>query len=968
MAYFKRIKERLSDSKDAADAIADLTGYMTLLVTGTAITGGTLTIPLLVATSAKAASAMSKLANALIPSGKQDSQTLQPAERIDEIFYVLAQRSYLKSIDSALKSLPKDLTFEVSRYTKLSKELVASVVQPDEAEARFQFGWSPQDSPLELYRSYSAYLLTIFLAFGVERKSAKELLARIETNARKSLYQEMLQKKKGREWLVEYQLLRTTDDILSVIKSFKPKRGQNIAAAWKIYLRTLGSRIHQPIWGEEEQKISIAHLFVEPDYTYYQQILAGSSEAPRPIRGVSLQNFVSGLLSPRRPSYELIFIMGGPGSGKTSLAEMFCANLAESEELRIVLVPAKRLDPTKALLPEIQRDLRSFGHEAVADSLGLTPDVVVVIDGFDELAQATRNTLESFFRGASELVRERAATGLRIVLTGRPTLFTKNDVAIPAGSHVITVLPFDRPRVENWSKNWQRAASGSFDGVKYLDQANSDLTEIASQPMLLYLLARMHEDGQPVPVIFNQESGGARFEIYKRILDWVCERQAGKKYSREDSVRIRRFLQIAGLATHQSGQRVLHWEHLQQALMESGLANEPEDRHAKSYGTILSFAFTSKDQRSWEFTHKSFGEALAAEAIARFLEDITEEGKHGERWRVPLPEVARAWISTCGPHFLTKEILDFSDGWLMRKSPGEHTLIGQRLLELFVPILTGALSTGASEVSARWGRALVTLVGNSIRSLFALANVVIGAWVRISGEKDAHSLIGSLQIPIDIFRQGSLLCHLVTPLERGDFASLFLYTRLAAPFTHRAVTGTYLAALLELKARYGRPMEQQAFYSILKPSQFDWFNTGVLHPDLAWRDLAKSGAAHVFRYGHKVPPPLVPVEKAAGELEQAFAAGFEDSPYHELRDAVEGFPPKGDITDELREEVDKWIMSKLEKVGELVLFDDVFWPIQANFPRRLSRWSTGEVRRVLSPAADSRSLEGDVHIIVEDEE
>ena len=66
--------------------------------------------------------------------------------------------------------------------------------------------------------------------------------------------------------MADYQLLQNTDNILSIIQTFSVNSEDSVNAAWKVYLEELAAKPLQPIWNEEENKTSIAQLFVEPDY------------------------------------------------------------------------------------------------------------------------------------------------------------------------------------------------------------------------------------------------------------------------------------------------------------------------------------------------------------------------------------------------------------------------------------------------------------------------------------------------------------------------------------------------------------------------------------------------------------------------------------------------------------------------------------------------------------------------------
>ena len=194
------------------------------------------------------------------------------------------------------------------------------------------------------------------------------------------------------------------------------------------------------------------------------------------------------------------------------------------------------------------------------------------------------------------------------------------------------------------------------------------------------------------------------------------------------------------------------------------------DLNSKAYSTILSFAFTSLEDRAWEFTHKSFGEALASEAIGRVLEDISEIGKYGERWRLPLPQAACNWIETFGPYFLTSDILEFCRGWL--KNHNEHFLSNllARMIEIYSALIGPSVNPSLTFVSQSSERSVINILGNSIRSWFAIINQTM-EWLERINEESAKSYFHSLSA--EEFRMGVYLSNYVSQLSSGESRPLF---------------------------------------------------------------------------------------------------------------------------------------------------------------------------------------------------
>ncbi|HET7230844.1 MAG TPA: hypothetical protein VFJ16_12620, partial [Longimicrobium sp.] len=391
MARLLDLKKRLSENADAAGALAQLTEFAALITTGVTLTGGVLTIPIILSQASKTASSLSKLATLFLEDHKAGSRTqLNPAERADDIFYVFAQRSYMEAVTKLADKLPaRRAKVDKVQHTSIVLRIESAIVKPDRAEASFQFGWTSNSGPLQLFDSYKGWMGTILVAAGIKEEIATKWLQDVEQLARKNLFRELVARGEDRQWMVHYQLLSTTTTILDVLRGFIPSNIGPTDAIWDKYLDKLVERPKLAIWGEETEHVSISQLFVEPAYGYSRFSINGASTPGNLAGSVSIKKFLVGLLSDRRPSTELTFVMGGPGSGKTSLMEVFCAEVAASRQLSLILVPAKRLNPNRPLFAEIQSFLAGNGFASIAESLATTNNVVIVIDGFDELAHAT---------------------------------------------------------------------------------------------------------------------------------------------------------------------------------------------------------------------------------------------------------------------------------------------------------------------------------------------------------------------------------------------------------------------------------------------------------------------------------------------------------------------------------------------------------------------------------------------------
>ncbi|HBQ99870.1 MAG TPA: hypothetical protein DD761_15365 [Cyanobacteria bacterium UBA11691] len=218
------------------------------------------------------------------------------------------------------------------------------------------------------------------------------------------------------------------------------------------------------------------------------------------------------------------------------------------------------------------------------------------------------------------------------------------------------IEPMDLESVQEWFKNWSKLqsreiAKSYFDFLKQAGlfsnkTAAKELAAMVRQPLMLYLLGILHRDGFFEKDLIDIPFPGIKLEIYDRMMTWLLgEITSGRLRGRQTQKLIRiglghagrsqetisRFLkgrspfnlrilcQNAALILLQSGQQTLNSTHLKAKL---NLAeSEPLD--------LPSFLFQETPKPHWQtieyqFTHRSFGEYLAIEAIAKQLQPLLD--------------------------------------------------------------------------------------------------------------------------------------------------------------------------------------------------------------------------------------------------------------------------------------------------------------------------------------------------------
>ena len=679
MRNFKQVKKTLSsffkDSKEVSGGIGKLIPYITILTTGAVIGGGVLTFGAVLVASAAAVEGISAILAVL--SSKKENFGNQ--ERFEIYFHLLCHQSYALALKDALKDLRK--IADVKIRTDELKQLSGPTIEETMTSWDYDLDSSSYSNPL--FETYDKYLNLLLVAAKVDSKKIETILSKINEEARSNLFKLMSKPTEPYDWMYRYVQLkelikaRKASDSLPVkigetiqkaTEGFLDKVERRSVEAWKQYRKQLEELPSKEIFGSD---FGIEKLYVLPNFTYYRARSTKLSHNPSleekqelPLRS-NLPVFLAHLISTRTSRDNLIFIFGDPGIGKTSLAQMFAAGLARNESFHPIFIPLQNVDPTADLLAEIEKFIDGTFLRDTRLDLPYCSNVVFILDAFDELAQATRERMGDFFRRLEEFSREGIYRNASIIATGRHTLFTRDDIMIPSNTHVITLQPFEKDQIEEWSNKWNKLTSQNFDGINFWkEKEGGDLREIATQPLLLYLLAKLEAEGEKVDPSRMEMS---RSEVYRHIIQWCCDRHNELRAKRHSitftGTDMRHFLRVAGFCTMAFGSGSIHIDQLQEMLGNVGLTPEAVQKkeNYEAQQTFLSFTFHKVGQSSWEFKHKSFSEYLAAEYIGEALGRTIAEKEDSDlpghyQWEIKDGEVAILWAELFARNTLTPEV------------------------------------------------------------------------------------------------------------------------------------------------------------------------------------------------------------------------------------------------------------------------------------------------------------------------
>lgn len=435
---------------------------------------------------------------------------------------------------------------------------------------------------------------------------------------------------------------------------------------YRMELSKLGG---EPIFDET---FGIDRLFVDLHVSVYRPDVPEKERWER-----CAEKLMPTVLSALDDLQRVIFIEGGPGTGKSSFCKLLASRLARDNSTPYYPLFIRLRDP--AVKPSVDNFQEMF-EKALADK-GFSIDTeflrkrrfLFILDGFDELVMSggTRVNLRNFFYSLMKFQEKCAGGGTwqhKIVVTGRPMAIENPVQDVPESFQRLRIEPLDQKQLLEWLGNWgkvrgQQAAQrlkraleqGGCLG-KPKDRASKNTGEglqiIARQTLLLYLIAKLDEDGHLTPELIQSEHPTT---LYKAVVDWICgrtgDRQDWRNLTREDQKSLRRGLQVAGLAIFQSGR-----EHVGMDRVRAALKGDSKVLSFLEHGgtaLLASFYFTEA-AGAVEFSHKSFGEYLAAEAMLETLKKIgrTDDGEY----LLELETAARHWYATFGGRALTKEV------------------------------------------------------------------------------------------------------------------------------------------------------------------------------------------------------------------------------------------------------------------------------------------------------------------------
>jgi predicted NACHT family NTPase len=155
-----------------------------------------------------------------------------------------------------------------------------------------------------------------------------------------------------------------------------------------------------------------------------------------------------------------LLVLGQPGAGKSVLTRVLAARLPATDFLP-VRVELRDVPADADLQDQIEYAVRAATGEALTwpDLVRSAGDAlpVVLLDGFDELLQATGVSQSDYLTRVVKFQQREEDQGrpVAVVVTSRTAVADR--ARIPAGSRVVRLEPFRAEQVEQWLTMWNSA-------------------------------------------------------------------------------------------------------------------------------------------------------------------------------------------------------------------------------------------------------------------------------------------------------------------------------------------------------------------------------------------------------------------------------------------------------------------------------------------------------------------------------
>jgi Pentapeptide repeats (8 copies) len=465
------------------------------------------------------------------------------------------------------------------------------------------------------------------------------------------------------------------------------------------------------------------------------------------------------------------FISGGPGSGKSSFAKMWSHEVAAQNPIKVLFIPLHLFDLQSDIQDavgkyvKINQDINfSFNPLSTQEN---QEKLLIVFDGLDELSQQGRYAMEvahNFVNAldslSKQINRDNSIKTLFLII-GRELAVQANTSQFRLSEHILHFLPYFLreneqryfPQSEReilkidqrndwWVKYGQLSGTNNSDLPEELKIERLD--EITAQPLLNYLVALSLRRGK---IKFSTDTN--LNDIYKDLIEGVHERAyEGHEYKQIEGLELRDFKrileEIAVSAWHGGDSRTTSIKRIEEHITRNGLKPLMDRFEKEAEKGILrlltAFYFRehgiSDGEKTFEFTHKSFGEYLTAtrlvEQMIRMSDEMELKTKEYDRgWSEE--EALKKWMEIASLTAIDGYLYQYLEDEIKEK-PIENVKVWQKNL---INLLSYMLHKGMPMLEPRKSYKQETALARNASEALLVLHAICANYTKIISKVDS---------------------------------------------------------------------------------------------------------------------------------------------------------------------------------------------------------------------------------------
>ncbi len=450
----------------------------------------------------------------------------------------------------------------------------------------------------------------------------------------------------------------------------------------------------KPIFGQEDEGIALSQLYVPlrgywPKETQEKTDSLDARHHPEKFDVVLIDEALDNWVNLAQPDDWLRLVGGGPGSGKSTTLKAFASRMSERDDWRTLFIPLQYINFESDLRDSINNFFAgktdsSFTQPPLhRDAVEDGPPLILIFDGLDEIAapgESANNIVSTFATRLNSLIG--SLTGdrdrkIRVVVSGRMPAFQAAKRFLTPPQHgcleAYGFLPFKKTQHSAecdslWLVDQRTAWWQQYSALKGLASEippalrSEGLKDITHEPLLCYLLALAGYVTE-----HWEEAAENRNRIYSSLIGSVYDRVWGegaiKRQGPGRSLSAGHFsklMETIALAAWQAGDtRVASLAGFEKTIAitnaQDAWAAFTADNGQDVNNLAMNFYLKSaeKDQKGFEFTHKSFGEYLTSRALIEIARDISVNSRR------KIEHALADWLEATSGGVITEEILQF---------------------------------------------------------------------------------------------------------------------------------------------------------------------------------------------------------------------------------------------------------------------------------------------------------------------